>query len=179
MERRAKIMMGQFRKATQEPNEYIKFAIDPNDINTWYILLTNFEGDESEYTWADENNQRRYAEILCRMVAPKDFPFKPPEFYLLTPNGVYDIKTTVCISIGKFHSEQYRSTLGMSGFANQLVSGLIGWKSLGSGISLLNTSIEQKKIYAISSHEYNLEHNGEILEMINKSYEIYSAKWKK
>jgi ubiquitin-conjugating enzyme E2 J2 len=103
-------MMAQLKKATQELNEYIKFATkSDNEPNVWYILLSNFPGDDGEFAGG---------EYLCRMEAPDDFPFNPPHFYLMTENGVYGVETKVCVSIGEYHKDQYRAALGMAGFAN-------------------------------------------------------------
>ncbi len=65
----------------------------------------------------------------------------------------------------------------MDGFANQLVSGLIGWKSLGHGISILSTTAEQKKAYATISRAYNRKHFPEIIKQIEDSFDDYSSKW--
>jgi ubiquitin-conjugating enzyme E2 J2 len=168
--RQAKIMMAQFKSATKEPNEFIKFAMSEDDTNVWYILISGVAGNEDEYATG---------EYLCKMVAPKDFPYSPPEFYMMTKNGLYDINRKVCISIGEFHKDQYRASLGMCGFANQLVSGLIGWKELGSGISIVKTSTEDKKTIAKQSKDYNSKKHPEIMQLIETSFNQYSSSWTK
>lgn len=167
--RQGKILLAQFKKATAEPNEFIKFCMS-DDLATWWILLSSFSGDKDEFVTG---------EYLCQMTAPEKFPFEPPKFTLLTPNGVYDINKTVCISIGEYHKDQYPAALGMSGFANQLVSGLIGWKSLGHGISIIKTTEAQKKIFAAKSRDYNVANHIDILTKIESAYDEYSKHWKK
>lgn len=161
------IMMAQFRKAIAEPNEFIKFAMT-NNPSEWYILLSGISGDEDEFVGG---------EYLCKVVAPTNFPYEPPHFYFMTPNGVYDINCKVCVSIGEFHKESYPASFGMSGFVNQLVSGLIGWKSLGNGISLLKTTLAQKKAYAAASMTHNIDMHeyGLVLE----SFDGYKLRWDK
>ena len=123
--------------------------------------------------------------LIFRMIAPyqpgnidKSFPYTPPEFYAMTPQGLYDIEQKVCISIGEYHKDQYRAALGMSGFANQLVSGLIGWQTMGSGISIIKTTAQVKGAMAENSVDYNVLKHKEIRDEINRQYAEYSAKWK-
>ena len=175
-------MVVQYKKATKEPNQYVKFAMKSDtESYIWYILLSNFSGNDGEFEGG---------EYLVRMEAPlprpssKDstnskpgFPYEPPHFYMLTHNGVYGVDKKVCISIGEFHADQYRPTLGMSGFADNLVSGLIGWRELGGGIEIKNTTAEEKSELAKQSIASNYEKYPEIMDLINKSYGVYSSKF--
>ena len=150
------------------PEPWIKFAMKSDDAMTWYVLLHNFEGDNGEFL---------HGQYLVRVEAGNEFPYKPPKFYFMTPNGVYDVEKEVCISIGQYHPDQYRAALGMSGFVKQLVSGMIGWQSLGPGISIVTTSAERKRQLAAESAEYNAQFNAKIIADIEDAYEVYSAKW--
>ena len=170
-----KRIMQQYNKATRERDEFIKYSISDEEPNVWHILISGFSGNENEFEGG---------EYLVKMIAPKPgknrqgFPYEPPEFYFMTKNGVYDINTKVCISIGEFHADQYRATLGMAGFAKELVSGMIGWKELGSGISILKTTAKDKKKLAEASVGMNLENHSDLIKKINDNYEIYSKNWK-
>ncbi|SIP85775.1 Ubiquitin-conjugating enzyme E2 [Pacmanvirus A23] len=180
--RQVAIMAAQMKKATIEPNEFIKFAFkSESETNVWYITLSNFSGDDGEFSYqvTDEsgNIKTKYGEYLVRVELPGNFPFDPPHFYFLTENGLYGVGTKVCISIGEFHKDQYRAALGVSGFCNQLVSGLIGWKSMGGGIAITKTTDKQKKELAAKSYDYNRSHYPEIIEKVETAYAIYSSKW--
>jgi ubiquitin-protein ligase len=166
--RQTAIMLAQFKKACAEPNEHVKFAVSEDNACVWYIWIGNMVGDGNEYLGG---------EYLCRMVAPKDFPFNPPSFYFLTKNGLYEVETKVCINIGEYHKDEYRAALGMAGFANQLVSGLIGWRDMGGGINILTTTTREKKELATQSREINETRHAKICAMIKDSFAGYSAKW--
>ena len=166
--RQTAIMMAQFKKATAEPNEFIKFVMSEDNACVWYIRLSGFAGNEDEFVGGEYD---------CRMVAPIDFPFNPPSFYFLTHNGLYEVETKVCINIGEYHKDEYRAALGMAGFANQLVSGLVGWKEMGGGINIVKTTTVKKKELAQVSCAYNREHHPKICTMIEDSFRGYSAKW--
>jgi ubiquitin-conjugating enzyme E2 J2 len=160
-------MNAQLKKACKEPNEYIKF-MQSEECHVWYILLSGFAGDHDEFDGG---------EYLVRMKAPANFPFDPPEFYFMTKNGLYETDTKVCISIGEYHKDQYRAALGMDGFANQLVSGLIGWRSMGGGISITNTDAAAKAKFAKASRASNLAKYGDIIDQLEGCFTTYSAKW--
>jgi ubiquitin-protein ligase len=162
------IQMAQFKKATIEPNEHIRFYMSETQANLWYIMIGNFDGNENEF---------KDGVYLVRMIAPADFPFNPPRFYFMTPNGVYECEKKVCINIGEYHKEDYRASLGMRGFAEQLISGMIGWKELGGGINILHTDAKKKRTMAAESQAYNAKLYPEIIEKINSAFTSYSSKW--
>lgn len=170
MDRLHKIIYAHYKKATEQHNEYIKYCINENNIHEWYIKISSLVGDDNEF---------EHGEYIGKITITDDFPYKPPSFMLLTPNGVYDIDGRVCISIGEFHSQNYMPTLGVSGFTNQLISGMIGWRTLGEGIRLLNTTVEEKKLLASESVKYNEQHHNKINHDIEQEYTRYSTKWNK
>jgi ubiquitin-protein ligase len=165
--RKSRVMMAQFRKATANPNDFAKFTMT-DDVNTWYILINGVAGNDNEFVGG---------EYLVKIFAPADFPFDPPHFYFLTANGVYGTESKVCVSIGEFHKKDYPAALGMSGFVTQLVSGMIGWREIGHGIQILNTTIEDKKELAARSVASNAAYYANIVDMINASFAEYSKKW--
>jgi ubiquitin-conjugating enzyme E2 J1 len=155
--------INQFKRAIRSPEENIKYAMHKDNPLVWYAMLhgiaDDFEGGE----------------YIVRIETTPKFPYAPPWFYLMTPNGVYDIEKKVCIDIGGYHSQNYRAVLGIDGFAKQLVSGLIG--GIDHGLSILHTTSKQKQSLAKLSVEYNLQNHKEIVEHINNTYAEYSTKW--
>lgn len=169
--RQSRVLQAQFNKAVREPNEFCKFAFkDDKTVNEWYVLLGNFDGDHDEF---------KGGEYLVRMVLPEKFPHEPPQFYFMTKNGLYDIEKKVCISIGEYHKDDYRAALGVAGFCNQLVSGLVGWESMGNGISILKTTADEKRHLAQVSKEQNQKNHAAIIKHVNDTFARYSAKWDK
>jgi ubiquitin-protein ligase len=165
--RRNVALCNQYRKAIGSPCDMVKYYMT-DDVGVWYVLLSGFSGTNDEYVGG---------EYLCELTAPPSFPFNPPSFKVLTPNGVYIPDQKVCISIGEYHSQNYRAVLGMSGFAKQIISGIIGWKELTSGIGLTTTTIEEKKQFAHKSYDFNRINYPDIILNIEKVYAEYSAKW--
>jgi len=166
--KQTKRIFAQYEKATKEPDEYIKYAINEDNPSEWYIMIHNIAGDNDEYV---------EGEFLFRMTLNDNFPYDPPSFIALTPNGLYTIGVVCCISIGEFHKKDYRTVLGVSGFAKELANGLMNWRHIGSGLNLMKTTEMEKRKYAKQSKEYNEKNNKKILNMINEQYKKYSKKW--
>ncbi|KAH6831856.1 ubiquitin-conjugating enzyme 32 [Perilla frutescens var. hirtella] len=43
-----------------------------------------------------------------RIQLPAEYPFKPPSFMLLTPNGRFETQTKICLSISNHHPEHWQ-----------------------------------------------------------------------
>jgi len=169
--RLGRIMGAMFRKSIAEPNQYVsKMVMDEQENTTWYAIMTGMEGENGEYLGG---------EYLIKVMATKEFPQKPPTFYVLTPNGLYDHGKKVCVSIGEYHADQWRPALGMVGLVTQLVSGMIGWKTFGGGINIVSTTADEKLKMAKNSSTWNAINYPEIIKSLNDSHAGYSALWKK
>lgn len=168
--KRMNAIMSHFDKATREPCENLKFAMkSDNEPDVWFLLFENIAGNEDEY---------KGGQYLMRMEFPIDYPWGPPQFWFMTPQGLCEINKISCISIGEFHKKDYLPVLGAIGFARQIISGIVGWREIGDGINLIKTTVEQKKMFARVSAKYNAKKHPEIIKLINDSFENYSQKWK-
>lgn len=183
--RDAQRMMAQYKMAT-EPDESLKFYIGSR-CNEWYIKIHGISGNNDEFVGG---------EYIVKIIAPAKFPYEPPRFYFLTPNGIYQICEKVCISIGEYHKDQYRATLGIYGFCRELWNGMVGHAELGHGINIiqygagdkgLTKKLKKIKEFATNSVEYNntsdmvVNSEGMTLKEINakieESYAAYSKQW--
>ncbi|GAA5977002.1 hypothetical protein JCM11641_002223 [Rhodosporidiobolus odoratus] len=48
-----------------------------------------------------------------KLTLPSEYPFKPPEVYLLTPSGRFEVNKKVCLSISSFHPETWQPSWGI------------------------------------------------------------------
>lgn len=163
------VSLRHYNAAIQTRNNHIKFMLDEKNTCVWYALFCNLDGCHGEYVGG---------EYLARCDLPNDFPMNPPSFYLMTPNGLYVPNANTCVSIGKYHSQNYRPVLGVHGFCENIISGLIGWETIGSGMGLVKTTIAEKKRLAKDSVRYNAEKYPELIKKINENHAAYSKKWK-
>ena len=167
MNRLDRILEGHFKKETSEVDEYVMHA---KNIKQWYVLIRNLEGDNEEW---------RKGMFLFDLIAPDDFPMKPPSFRAKYKNGVYEVDSKCCISIGEYHSSDYKQVLGMPGFTRELANGMINHKFLTElgGINLLQTTDEEKRRYCEESIEHLQTDFKEAYDLLEESFEKYSSGW--
>jgi len=154
-------MMYQLKAALKEDHPNIMVHMSETDLKKWYFLVTNLSGPYNG------------GEYIFLLKAPGDFPQKPPEFSFITPNGVYTPGGPICISIGNMHTSDkdrgakgaygWRSSLGMVGFAREVVNGMIDPNFLEGGIRIEHRSDDEKVQLAAKSVEYNKSKHADIM----------------
>lgn len=164
--RKLRVIKIQYGRVTKKADTYLKFYMREDDVTTWYVIMSGFSGNAGEYV---------DGEYLVRIELPEDYPHKPPSFYFMTPQGLYGVETKVCVDIGEYHKDNYRAVLGVDGFCNQLISGLVAWRDMTPGIQILSTTEEQKRAFARDSVEYNRRHNDKLTGLVYESYVAYSS----
>lgn len=170
-DQRTSIILKSFDAAVKYEHEYIKYAIDPEDINIIIVMLHHLESPNNEYI---------DGEYLIKFKLPPEYPAKPPHFTVLTPNGVYDVDAVgICIDMGHYHSSNYPTNIGFGGFAMQIVYGLMDPETIKSGIGIHPGKVEERKKLAKLSTVYNLEYHKKYVDLINSTYDSYSKKWEK
>ena len=154
------IMAAQLNRYMRSPNPNLLLAMDPEDVRVWYGLAF---GLDEPY---------KGGEYLFRLRALDDFPASPPKFEFLTQNGVFQPGGPICISIGEYHANSapgkdgsggWRAALGMKGFAEQVVNGLIVPEYLGGGIRIEILPEAMRRAYARNSRERNAACHPEIM----------------
>ena len=153
--RLTKILLAQYKNFTANPHPHLLAVIDERDIRVWYFLAGGLD------------TPFLHGEYLFRLTAPDEFPQKPPRFEFCTENGVFQPGGPICISVGEFHagdspgkdgSHGWRASLGMGGFAVQVVNGLICFDGLDRGIRITSTTGAQKSALALRSRAQNRQH---------------------
>ncbi|GAA6050115.1 hypothetical protein JCM3770_001380 [Rhodotorula araucariae] len=97
------------RRLLQEAHELelddcAEYAAQPleDDIFQWHFTLRGAKG--SDY---DDGVYHG------KLVLPSDYPFKPPEVYMLTPSGRFEVNKRICLSISSFHPETWQPSWGI------------------------------------------------------------------
>lgn len=89
-----------------------------------------------------------------KLVFPKDFPFKPPRIFMITPNGRFKVNTRLCLSISDFHPDTWNPAWSVSTILTGLLSFMVETSpTLGS----IETSEFQKRQLALRSGPFNLQ----------------------
>jgi ubiquitin-conjugating enzyme E2 J2 len=154
-----RILSSQLNVVNKGFASYFTAIPDPTDIRIWYVRIA---GLDAPYMGG---------EYLFCLIAPDEFPQKPPSLKFMTDNGLFVPGHKVCISVGEFHTDDkpgkhgshgWRPSLGMYGFSLEVVNALICHQDLGGGIGIAHKSPAEKQYLASISRKYNESHYAEI-----------------
>lgn len=95
-----------------------------------------------------------------RILLPTEYPMKPPNFVLLTPNGRFQVGKKVCLSISGHHPESWQPSWSIRTALLALISFLPS-KSLGAIGGLEYTAVERREL-ALSSRQWRCTQCGPI-----------------
>lgn len=65
-----------------------------------------------------------------KLVFPKEFPFKPPSIYMITPNGRFKTNTRLCLSISDFHPDTWNPAWSVSTILTGLLSFMVCYSKI-------------------------------------------------
>ncbi|KAI3408678.1 hypothetical protein GPALN_007736 [Globodera pallida] len=96
-----------------------------------------------------------------RMVLPADYPMKPPNLILLTPNGRFETNKKICLSISGYHPETWLPSWSI----RTALLALIGFMPTHSAGALggLECSKEERRRMAIKSLDWRCETCGVLM----------------
>ncbi|KAA8543025.1 hypothetical protein F0562_021480 [Nyssa sinensis] len=86
-----------------------------------------------------------------RIQLPAEYPFQPPSFMLLTPNGRFETQTKICLSISNHHPEQWRPSWSVRTALVALIAFMP--TDPGGALGSLDYPKEERRALAIKSHE--------------------------
>ncbi|KAH8271176.1 hypothetical protein KR018_000808 [Drosophila ironensis] len=92
-------MKQDYMRLKRDPLPYITAEPLPNNILEWHYCVKGPE--DSPYYGGYYHGT---------LLFPREFPFKPPSIYMLTPNGRFKINTRLCLSISDFHPDTWNPT---------------------------------------------------------------------
>ncbi|KAK9694362.1 hypothetical protein K7432_013452 [Basidiobolus ranarum] len=133
-----KRIMRELAELEKEPSaEFVATPLESN-IFEWHFTLRGPAGTPFE--------EGRYH---GRLLLPFEYPFKPPNIMLLTPNGRFEINKKICLSITGYHPEFWQPVWGIRLALLALISFM---PTHGEGaIGALDCSDADRKIVAKKS----------------------------
>ena len=138
----AKRLMSFITYCEKNPSEYYDARPDPSNINIWFVKIKNLS---DEYATG---------EYIMKIHFTEEYPFKPPDYYMMTPSGRFEINRKICFSNSGYHSESWSPLWGI----HQIIMGMISffYERTSNGIShISSTSSETRANFALDSVEYN------------------------
>lgn len=141
-----KRLIGELRLLNDDPLELIDTYPDEKDILTWYFLLRG--PDFTDY---------KGGFYIGKVLLNPEYPTKPPDFMMLTPNGRFEIEKKICLTNSGYHSESWSALWNMKTI-------LLGFLSIMAddstiGISHIKRPASERKILAEASINYNLTYH--------------------
>ncbi|XP_061393235.1 ubiquitin-conjugating enzyme E2 J2-like [Musca vetustissima] len=153
-------MKQDYMRLKRDPLPYITAEPLPNNILEWHYVVKGPE--DSPYYGGYYHGT---------LLFPREFPFKPPSIYMLTPNGRFKTNTRLCLSISDFHPDTWNPTWCVGTILTGLLSFMLeSTATLGS----IETTTYEKQQLAKKSLAFNLKNPHfvelfpEICEEINK-----------
>ena len=138
----AKRLMSFIAYCEKNPSEYYDARPDPSNINIWFVKIKNLS---DEYATG---------EYIMKIHFTEEYPFKPPDYYMMTPSGRFEINRKICFSNSGYHSESWSPLWGI----HQIIMGMISffYERTSNGIShISSSSSETRANFALDSVEYN------------------------
>ncbi|KAJ8918323.1 hypothetical protein NQ315_008016 [Exocentrus adspersus] len=132
-----------YLRLKRDPIPYITAEPLPTNILEWHYVVCG-----------PENSLYEGGFYHGKLVFPREFPFKPPSIYMLTPNGRFKINKKLCLSISDFHPDTWNPAWSVSTILTGLLSFMLEKSpTLGS----IETSDFDKRQFAYQSLEFNLK----------------------
>ncbi|KAH8496408.1 hypothetical protein H0E87_019244 [Populus deltoides] len=86
-----------------------------------------------------------------RIQLPAEYPFKPPSFMLLTPNGRFETQTKICLSISNHHPEHWQPSWSVRTALLALIAFMP--TSPNGALGSLDYKKEERRVLAVKSRE--------------------------
>jgi ubiquitin-conjugating enzyme E2 J2 len=137
----------ELKQYVADPPPFIpRVYVNEKNVLEWHLLMQGPHDTPFEGGW-----------YVARIKFPEQYPFKPPDLYMCTPNGRFETGKKLCMSMSSFHPETWNPSWNVSKVALGMLSFLLE-DELTTGA--IRTSEEQKREYAEASVAWNLAHGG-------------------
>jgi ubiquitin-conjugating enzyme E2 J2 len=118
---------------------------DTDNIYRWYFLVhglvdTPYEGGV----------------YFGKITLPENYPFAPPDFVFLTPNGRFETDKKICTTFSSYHKESFSTAWNILTMMEGLISFMTEEATPDTGIGSIMTSVEERQLLADMSISWNL-----------------------
>lgn len=103
-----------YMRLRKEPVPLVYAEPDPSNMLVWHYCVrgpidTPYEGGY----------------FHGKLIFPKEFPFKPPSIFMVTPNGRFKINQRLCLSISDFHPDTWNPAWSVGTILTGLISFMV------------------------------------------------------
>ena len=142
------------------PEDFMDAYPDPDDLNKWYFLLTNFKNCDYEGGY-----------YLGIIILDDGYPFKAGSIRMLTPSGRFNINKNICVTATSYHQNEYIPAWNIKTLVIAFQSIMSSDNQEDHGLShirLSETSHEKRKEFAKNTIKYNIENHFDIITKFNR-----------
>ncbi|XP_060793581.1 ubiquitin-conjugating enzyme E2 J2 [Neoarius graeffei] len=132
-----------YLRIKKDPVPYICAEPLPSNILEWHYLVRGPEKTPYEGGY-----------YHGKLIFPREFPFKPPSIYMITPNGRFKCNTRLCLSITDFHPDTWNPAWSVSTILTGLLSFMV---EKGPTLGSIETSDFTKRQLASQSLAFNIK----------------------
>lgn len=143
-------LMNDLKTLQKEPLPLIDIYPDQSDILTWYFLIKGPE--DSDY---------KGGYYLGKIIYGPNYPFQPPDFVILTPNGRFTINHKICLTNSGYHKGEWNSLWTTPAIILGLLSVMLD--DVDNGIGHIHCTPQERNSFAKNSIEYNKQHHKQLL----------------
>jgi ubiquitin-protein ligase len=147
--------LGDLRLLKNDPLEYIEAIPDETNILVWYFLVKGPEFSDFKDGY-----------YLGKIMHSPEYPFKAPDFMMLTPNGRFTNNKKICLSNSSYHSNEWSAMWNIKSILTGFLSIMLD--DVENGISHIHDSKQSREIMAKNSVEYNKENHMDIFKRFTR-----------
>ncbi len=152
-----KRLANEVKLLSQQPLHYCAAYPDESNPLIWYFLIIGQKGTDYHK-----------GEYIGKIVHSPKYPAEPPDYYMLTPSGRYNVGSKICLTNSSYHKGDWSSTWN-------ILSILIAFYSIWlddkeHGISHITDTPSNRKRMAAESIEYNKKNNKAIYEKFDRTH---------
>ena len=141
-------------KQQKRLNGELKILENENNIS----YITSYQDDENILLfyfliYGQYDTDYKGGQYIGKIILSNNYPFSPPDFIFLTPNGRFEVNRKICLSITGFHSNEWNPTITISGMLVQLYT--VFEKDIDVGIAHIKSSKNERCALANKSIEFN------------------------
>jgi len=96
---------------------------------------------------------------------PMSYPNRPPSIMFLTPNGRFDVNMDVCLSMTRYHKEEWQAAWTIRSMLEAIIA-FFPVKEEHDAIGALDSSVESRKHFAKLSIKYKCDVCGPIANLL-------------
>ncbi|KAK9479801.1 ubiquitin-conjugating enzyme/RWD-like protein [Lipomyces japonicus] len=143
-------LMREYKMMQESAPPFITAHPSDKNILVWHYLITG--PPDTPYAGGQYHGTLTF---------PGEYPYKPPAIRMITPSGRFQPNTRLCLSISDFHPKTWNPAWSVSTILTGLLSFMTS-DELTTGA--LRSTDREKRLLALSSHEWNVRQNRRFVE---------------